>query len=464
MIINKIRNIISIIIVMMLFSIQVSGADYWTGNDYFNPNEGTVWGVTHDRIQKIENPGRAYLINDISSYSAHITNNYRYIGKSIENAFFWINKSRLAYVKLFKVKGGQNISFLFDKSIYLYCSEFNSSFVMVNDGAWGTDGACYTLQDDTEWIMVVFRKINGDLSEGSGNEIEISSSDIEKYNQRYILFEPFMYTLNMNGGSYMGSADSIKMERLGVEPITLPIPQRSGYRFKGWKSESGNIYNETLENVFKEDLFKDTTLNAIWEEIRPESISMNREYVIFEQNSNETVTLTPQVSPADALNKTITFSSSDTSIAKVDSNGRVTPGKTGVARITAMTANGLKAYCTVYVMGFEISVPTYCTLNEAYEININIYNYGSEGMNGRKHVILDSDDTVELVRVGDKNTKYSVIAESKSDYSASFEHKKGGYLADRTETGKVYYRLSPSESIKKTGDYEGNVTFTVSVL
>lgn len=461
---KKVRNFFIIFIIMMLIPLRVSGNDYWTGSDYFNPNEGAAWGVTHDRIQKIENPGRAYRINDIGSYSAHITNNIRLIGESIENAFFWINKSRLAYVKLFKVKGGQNISFLFDKSIYLYCAEFNSSFIMVNDGRWGTNGTRYKLQDDTEWIMVVFRKVNGDLSEGSGLELEISGSDIEKYSQRYILFEPFVYTLNMNGGSYMGSTDSMNVERLGVEPITLPTPQRTGYRFTGWRSENGNIYNGTLENVFKEDLFRDTTLNAAWEEISPESISMDREYIIFEQNSNETVTLTPLLAPSDALNKTITFSSSDPSIAKVDSDGRVTPGKTGVARITAATANGLKAYCTVYVMGFEISVPTYCTLNEAYEININIYNNGSEGMNGRKHVILDSDDTVELVRVGDENTKYSVIAESKSDYSASFEHKKGGYLADRTETGKVYYRLSPSDSIKKTGDYEGNVTFTVSVL
>ena len=78
----------------------------------------------------------------------------------------------------------------------------------------------------------------------------------------------------MNGGVYMDSTAAVTMNRLGVEQITLPTPERTGYIFKGWKSPNGKLYNKTLTNVFDEELFKDTTLTADWAEIEAESIAL----------------------------------------------------------------------------------------------------------------------------------------------------------------------------------------------
>ena len=61
-------------------------------------------------------------------------------------------------------------------------------------------------------------------------------------------------------------------------------------------------------------------------------------------------TLTPTVIPANATNKSVTWASSNTSVALIDSNGRVTGRAEGTANITAVTADGtFTATCVVKV-------------------------------------------------------------------------------------------------------------------
>ncbi|MBQ6844006.1 MAG: type I pullulanase [Agathobacter sp.] len=62
------------------------------------------------------------------------------------------------------------------------------------------------------------------------------------------------------------------------------------------------------------------------------------------------LTLKATVSPSDASNQKLTWSSSDSKIAKVDKNGKVTGVKAGTATITVKTANGKKATCKVTVV------------------------------------------------------------------------------------------------------------------
>lgn len=63
----------------------------------------------------------------------------------------------------------------------------------------------------------------------------------------------------------------------------------------------------------------------------------------------ETYTLTPTVSPSDALNKTLTWSSSNTSVAIVNSSGKITAKAVGTATITATSNNGISDACDVTV-------------------------------------------------------------------------------------------------------------------
>src|SRR5690606_6261056 len=68
----------------------------------------------------------------------------------------------------------------------------------------------------------------------------------------------------------------------------------------------------------------------------------------------ESFTLTATVKPVDATNKSIVWSSSDVSVAKVD-NGVVTGISIGEATITATSNNGNVATCTVEVLPIPVA-------------------------------------------------------------------------------------------------------------
>lgn len=71
----------------------------------------------------------------------------------------------------------------------------------------------------------------------------------------------------------------------------------------------------------------------------------------IELNAGETKKLTTTITPADAEDKTITWKSSDTSIATVSSDGTVTAIKEGVCEITATSSNGKSDSIVVTVLG-----------------------------------------------------------------------------------------------------------------
>ena len=70
----------------------------------------------------------------------------------------------------------------------------------------------------------------------------------------------------------------------------------------------------------------------------------------IELKAGETKTLTATINPTDADDKTITWSSSNEAVATVDSNGKVTAIKEGVAEITAKASNGVKDSIAVTVL------------------------------------------------------------------------------------------------------------------
>ena len=62
-------------------------------------------------------------------------------------------------------------------------------------------------------------------------------------------------------------------------------------------------------------------------------------------------------------------------------------------------------------------------------------------MEGRKRVIVDCDETVELVRVGDISTKCLAVAEKTAEYNGEFVLKNNEFFADTTAVSYTHLTL-----------------------
>lgn len=103
--------------------------------------------------------------------------------------------------------------------------------------------------------------------------------------------------------------------------------------------EGNENYNEA------DRVSKSVTVASLVKEVILNQTSVNL-------NEGDTYQLTAIISPSDAPNKTLEWSSSNTEVATVDANGEITAIKQGQATITAKTADGsnITATCEVKVL------------------------------------------------------------------------------------------------------------------
>lgn len=87
--------------------------------------------------------------------------------------------------------------------------------------------------------------------------------------------------------------------------------------------------------------------------ISVKKVSLSRTSVAI--SKGKTYQLDATVSPSNATNKKLTWSSSNTKVATVDANGKVTTLKNGTAVITCKSANGKTATCTINVRDISVT-------------------------------------------------------------------------------------------------------------
>ena len=153
----------------------------------------------------------------------------------------------------------------------------------------------------------------------------------------------YTITYNANGGSGAPSSQT----KYHGKNLTLSStkPTRRGYNFLGW-STNRSATSATYSAGGNYTANSSATLYAVWgKAVTSVTINKGDQWIA---NNGSTVDFNATVSPSDATNKTVTWASSNNSIATVNSNGTVTAKGAGRAKITA-TAGGKSASVYVYV-------------------------------------------------------------------------------------------------------------------
>lgn len=158
----------------------------------------------------------------------------------------------------------------------------------------------------------------------------------------------YTVTFNANGGS---GAPGNQTKTYGQDlTISSKAPTRSGYEFLGWGTSSGAT-SVAYKPGDKYKANSNIQLYAVWRQIiNVSSVSLDKttdQWIPYKNGSSYgTLSLTATVYPSNADNKTVTWTSSNTSVATVN-NGYVTAQGAGLATITA-TAGGKSASVNVY--------------------------------------------------------------------------------------------------------------------
>lgn len=150
-----------------------------------------------------------------------------------------------------------------------------------------------------------------------------------------------------NGGT---EVSALEIEEDGVIPKPED-PTKEGYVFVGW------YYNDELYD-FSKPVTGDITLEARWAEEEAVAVSgVELDQTTIKLSPGGKVALVATVSPENAKDKSLTWSSSNEAIVTVDENGNVTAVKEGTATITVTTADGgYTAKATVTVSADVVAV------------------------------------------------------------------------------------------------------------
>ncbi len=179
-------------------------------------------------------------------------------------------------------------------------------------------------------------------------------------------------------------------------------------------------YLKLDEQTFEGDVKAGTTL---WNPVT--EVTLDKTEYVF-HTIGASLTLSPTISPSDASDKSISWKSSDESVATVDQNGKVTAKGNGTTSIIVTTTDQSKTdTCKVrvaqWVTGITLDKTT-LTLNEGQTATISVASITPDNAND-KSVIWSSDNT-SVVTV-DQSGKVKAVSKGTASIKATAKDGSG---------------------------------------
>lgn len=174
-----------------------------------------------------------------------------------------------------------------------------------------------------------------------------------------------------------------------------------------------------------------------------ESVTLNKAELTLEVGGEETLTAT--VTPDNATDKTVTWSSDNTAVATVE-NGKITAVAAGTAMITA-TAGDKSATCTVTVNA-PVTVD-YTVTAEEWEAAL------SKDAFTNFTATVKLGDIVTYIKVDPENDIYYVKGYDGNGYTETYYTKEGDkyYAYDKSATDETFSRRQITQSNFESGLY-----------
>ena len=139
--------------------------------------------------------------------------------------------------------------------------------------------------------------------------------------------------------------------------LTVTVKPVDGYAVESFKLGSEEKVGElNSEGKFVFKVQQDATITVTFKSttVAVESVSLNKQSLSVHVTKQDD-TLTAQVLPENATDKTVTWTSSVPAVATVDNNGKITAVAAGETVITATAGDGKTATCTVTVTDHQLT-------------------------------------------------------------------------------------------------------------
>jgi len=203
-------------------------------------------------------------------------------------------------------------------------------------------------------------------------------------------------------------------------------------------------------------MFAEPALAATKKTVAVKSVKLDKTACTLKVNA--TLKLKATVNPSNATSKKITWSSSNSKVAKVNQSGVVTAVAKGKATITAKAGNGKKATCTVTVV--EVPV-TKVTLNKS--------SVETRGKTKLTATVAPKDATKKTLTWSSSNTKVATVDKNGNVTPVGYgtatitAQSANGKKASCKVTVKRDVTFRKSYTVAESGPYKMIDTFVVVV-
>lgn len=167
-------------------------------------------------------------------------------------------------------------------------------------------------------------------------------------------FTPNTYKIFYETGEGVLPEDTAYEYTYGAGLESLPEPTVETKRFQGWYLDE-----ELTEQVtfIGKDTIDDITLYAKWKDAEAESIQLNTSIISVHQDSTVQLSVT-KILPEDTVDKSVTYRSANSAIARIDAQGNITglaPGSTLVYAKVGQIESACKVTVLPYTVSFAMS-------------------------------------------------------------------------------------------------------------